>query len=132
MSRIGTDWVSCREHLPLDGVDNQNKFLVRIEERYRYSDNVYVNYVVAEWNDSCQDYYRSMKHDGIRVICYNFDVDWDIDEGQIIEVTHWREIPEVPDVDGKMINFSRITEGNSYDEWYANGEDKWTDVKMEG
>ena len=119
--RIGTDWVSCRKHLPLDGVDNGNKFLVRIEERFSYSDDVLVNYVVAEWNDKRQDHYRSMRHDGTRVVCYNFDVDWDIDEGQIIEVTHWREIPEVLCVEGQMINFSRITE-NNYDEWYAKQE----------
>ena len=101
---IQQDWVSCKDRLPIDGVDNGNKFIVAVRQRWHGENEWRLDYYICEWDDS--DNYP--KHDGERVISYHFDFDWDIYEGQEIEITHWREIPEIKGLNGETINLSRV------------------------
>ena len=112
-------WVAVSDRLPIDGVDDGSKFIVAVrqkwDERKGWEEP---DYFVCDWYDKsssiCNNPYP--KHDGQRVKTYGFDFDWDIDEGQEIEVTHWRELPEFAGLDGKTVNLSRIT--HTYEQGY--------------
>ena len=100
------DWVSCKDRLPVDGVDDNNKFIVAVRQRWHGEKEWKLDYNICEWRDDGHNY---PEHDGQRVISYHFDFDWDIDEGQEIEITHWREIPEFKGLEGEDVNLSRCT-----------------------
>ena len=99
------DWVYCKDRLPIDGFDDGHYFIVATLIKYKGNKNFTVDYSIVEWNSNGETY---PKNDSKRVKTYNFDFDWDIDEGQEIEVVAWREVPEFVGIDGEIKNISRF------------------------
>jgi hypothetical protein len=89
------EWINCKDRLP-DKFDDTN-YLVFYREKYDHEEEWSTGCSIVKWLDR-NEWEIKPKHDGKRVISYNFAFDWDIDEGQNIEITHWtRSVVKRPD-----------------------------------